>query len=159
MGGQGDGIGADPTFVSLTLPGERVRAAVAGERADLIEVLEPSPDRVQPPCPYFGQCGGCAFQHWDHAPYLAWKVEQVRLALGREGIQADIAPAFAARPGERRRVALHARKGNRGLAILGFKGRRSWSVIDIDECVDRRSAHRLGSACPGPIRRSAVPAP
>jgi 23S rRNA (uracil1939-C5)-methyltransferase len=135
VGAQGDGIGAGPTFVPLTLPGERVLASGLGERARLIEVLRPSAERVTPPCPYFGQCGGCAFQHWDHTPYLAWKVEQVRLALAREGIETDFATAFAARPGERRRVALHARKGNRGLAVLGFKARRSWSVIDIDECV------------------------
>src|SRR5579875_2427828 len=135
VGAQGDGIGEGPTFVPLTLPGERVRVRGQGERAALREVLAASPARVIPPCPYFGQCGGCAFQHWDHAPYLAWKVEQVRQALARENIETDFAPALAAKPGERRRVALHARKGNRGAAVLGFKMRRSWSVVDIDECV------------------------
>ena len=135
VGGQGDGIAEGPIFVPLTLPGERVMAAVAGERGDLIEMLSESPHRIQPPCPYFGRCGGCALQHWNHAPYLAWKVEQVRSALARERIEADFAPAFTAGPGERRRVALHARRGSRDLAVLGFKGRRSWSVIDIDVCV------------------------
>jgi 23S rRNA (uracil1939-C5)-methyltransferase len=154
VGGQGDGIAAGPTFVPLTLPGERVLAAVAGERADLIEVISPSPDRVSPPCPYFGQCGGCAFQHWDHAPYLAWKIDQIRFALAREHIETEFAPAFAARPGERRRVALHARKGNRGLAVLGFKGRRSWSVVDIDECVI--ADPRIVSALPS-LARFAAP--
>jgi 23S rRNA (uracil1939-C5)-methyltransferase len=154
VGGQGDGIAVGPVFVPLTLPGERVLAEVAGERGDLIEVLARSPDRVTPPCPYFGQCGGCAFQHWDQAPYLAWKIEQVRLALAREHIETDFAPAFAAKPGERRRVALHARKGNRGLAILGFKGRRSWSVVDIDECVI--ADPRIVSALPA-LARFAAP--
>ncbi len=154
VGGQGDGIGAGPTFVPLTLPGERVLVEGAGERARLMEVQQPSPERVEPPCPYFGQCGGCAFQHWDHAPYLAWKIEQVRFALAREHIEADFAPAFAAEPGERRRVALHARKGNRGLAILGFKGRRSWSVIDIDACVI--ADPRITSALPA-LARFAAP--
>ena len=57
-------------FVRHGLPGERVRAVVTGEtstylRADAVEVLEPSPDRVEPPCPYArpGRCGGCDFQH------------------------------------------------------------------------------------------------
>ena len=154
VGGQGDGIGEGPTFTPLTLPGERVRVEVARDRADLLEILQPSPDRVEPPCPYFGQCGGCAFQHWDHAPYLAWKVEEVRFILGRERIETDIRPAFAAKPGERRRVALHARKGNRGAAILGFKARRSWSVIDIDECVI--ADPRITSALPA-LARFAAP--
>ncbi|QWC84871.1 TRAM domain-containing protein [Nocardioidaceae bacterium] len=57
-------------FVRHTLPGERVRVRVTeGDtgssflRADAVEVLEPSPDRVEPPCPYAGVCGGCDFQH------------------------------------------------------------------------------------------------
>jgi 23S rRNA (uracil1939-C5)-methyltransferase len=154
VGGQGDGIGAGPVFAPLTLPGERVLAAVAGDRAQLMEVLAPSPDRVAPPCPYFGRCGGCALQHWGHAPYLAWKIEQVRLALARERIETDFASPFAARPGERRRVALHARKGSRDLAILGFKGRRSWSVVDIETCVI--ADPRIVSALPA-LARFAAP--
>jgi 23S rRNA (uracil1939-C5)-methyltransferase len=135
VGAQGDGIAAGPTFVPLTLPDERVLVRGAGERATLFDIVTGSPDRVTPPCPYFGHCGGCSLQHWDHPPYLAWKVEQIRLALAREGVETDFAPAFAAGAGERRRLALHARKGDRGAAVLGFKGRRSWSVIDIDTCV------------------------
>jgi 23S rRNA (uracil1939-C5)-methyltransferase len=154
VGGQGDGIGAGPVFAPLTLPGERVLAAVVGDRADLTDVLEPSLDRISPPCPYFGRCGGCALQHWNHAPYLAWKVEQVRLALARERIETDFAPAFAATRGDRRRVALHARKGNRDLAILGFKGRRSWSVIGIDTCII--ADPRIVSALPA-LARFAAP--
>jgi len=57
-------------FVRHALPGERVRAEVTGEttsflRADAIEVVEPSPDRVTPPCPHAGpgRCGGCDWQH------------------------------------------------------------------------------------------------
>ena len=57
----------------LVLPGERVRARAESEkpgllRARLLEVLEASPERVAPPCPYFGACGGC---HYQHAPYAA----------------------------------------------------------------------------------------
>ena len=154
IGAQGDGIGEGPTFVPLTLPGERVIVRGKGERAELRAILQPSPERVEPPCPYFGQCGGCAFQHWDHAPYLAWKVEQVRLALARENIETEFGPAFAAKPGERRRVALHARKGNRGAAVLGFKARRSWSVVDIDECVIADA--RITAALPA-LARFAAP--
>ena len=138
VGGQGDGLaiapGGGPLFVPLTLPGERARVRVEGQRAELVDVLAPAADRVEPPCPHFGVCGGCALQHWANAPYLAWKAEQVRLALRKERIEADILPTFASPPGARRRLALHARKGGRGGARLGFKERRSWSLVDIAVC-------------------------
>ena len=92
MAAQGDGLATGPIFVPLTLPGERILALVEGERAELEQVLEASPERVTPPCPHFGACGGCALQHWDHALYLAWKVEQVRQLLARERIETDFAP-------------------------------------------------------------------
>ncbi len=143
IGAQGDGIAradgggavfAPPIYVPMTLPGERVRVAGSGERFDLEAVLDASPDRIDPPCPHFGACGGCALQHWDNAAYRAWKVDQLRLTLAREGIETEIAAPFAARPYERRRVALHARRGPRGV-VLGFKARRSWSVVPIETCV------------------------
>ena len=137
VGAQGDGVGQGPhgpVFAPLSLPGERVRARVSGERAGDVEVLAPSPDRVAPPCPHFGACGGCALQHWAAAPYLAWKAEQIRLALARERIEAEILPPFAARPGSRRRLALHARQGRDGGAQIGFKGRRSWALTPIAVC-------------------------
>lgn len=134
VGGEGDGVAAGPVFVPYTLPGERVRAQGAGERRDLLEVLEASDQRVEPPCPHFGVCGGCALQHWAHAPYLAWKVERLVGTLARQHIETEILPAFAAGPGTRRRVALHARKGHRDAARLGYKGRKSWDLVDIAVC-------------------------
>ena len=64
LGGQGDGIAVGPVFAPFTLPGERVSARVSGERAEVLEVLQPSADRIAPACPHFGACGGCALQHW-----------------------------------------------------------------------------------------------
>jgi 23S rRNA (uracil1939-C5)-methyltransferase len=133
VGAQGDGVAGGPVFVPGALPGERVRAWVAGERADDVEVLAVSPERVQPPCPHFGECGGCALQHWASAPYLAWKAEQIRLALAHERIETEILPPFAASPGSRRRLALHARQA-RGGAEVGFKARRSWKLASIQVC-------------------------
>jgi len=133
IGAQGDGVADGPVFVPLTLPGERVRARVEGERGDLIEVLRASPERIAPVSPHYGECGGCSLQHWAHGPYLAWKVEQVRLALARERIETEILTPFAAQPGTRRRLALHARKG-RGGAEIGFKARRSWRLVGIEVC-------------------------
>ena len=54
-------------FVSLTAPRDRVRVRVEREQVNVLfasieEILEPSPSRIEPPCPYFGRCGGCDFQ-------------------------------------------------------------------------------------------------
>lgn len=137
VGAQGDGLALDPSgrplFVPLTLPDERVRADATGERAELVEVLAPSADRVTPPCPHFGACGGCALQHWAHPPYLDWKAEQIRLALSRERLETAFLPTFASPPGSRRRLALHARRVGREVQ-LGFKERRSWALVNIEVC-------------------------
>jgi 23S rRNA (uracil1939-C5)-methyltransferase len=158
MGAQGDGVaeatGAPKAYVPLTLPGERVRAALAGDRGRLEEVLTPSPDRVVPPCPHFGLCGGCALQHWAHGPYLAWKGRQIAEALAREGIETEILPAFASPPGSRRRLALHARPGIRPeQARLGYKERGSWRLVEIELCPI--ADPRLQAALPG-LRRLAA---
>ena len=134
MGGEGDGLAAGPAFVPFTLPGERVLATGQGERRELVEVLAPSPERVEPPCPHFGTCGGCALQHWAHAPYLAWKVERLVATLARQRIETEILPPFAAAPQTRRRVALHARRGGRDAARLGYKARKSWDLVDVAVC-------------------------
>ncbi len=133
VGSQGDGVAAGPIFVPLSLPGERVRAMVHKDRGELEAVLIASPDRVAPPCPHFGACGGCALQHWAAGPYLAWKRDQIVSALARERIETQVLEPFAAPPGSRRRIALHARKVGRQV-VLGYKARRSWSVVEIKTC-------------------------
>jgi 23S rRNA (uracil1939-C5)-methyltransferase len=160
IGGQGDGVcqtaSGETVFVPFTLPGEAVRVEAHGERGDLLEVLAASPDRIEPACPHFFACGGCALQHWDHAPYLAWKQDKVRGALAREGLEAEMAAPFAAGPGSRRRLALHARRGDKAgdCVRLGYKERRSWSLVDIDVCPI--ADPRLVAAFPV-LRRLAAP--
>lgn len=133
VGGQADGVADSGEFVALTLPGERVRVQMDGKRGELVEVLQASPDRIAPPCPHYGDCGGCSLQHWAAAPYLDWKREQVRLILAREGLECEIAPTFASPPASRRRLALHARPGKGG-AVIGFKARKSWRLVAVTEC-------------------------
>ena len=154
VGGEGDGVADGPVFVPFTLPGERVRARGAGERRELVELLESSPDRVEPPCPHFGVCGGCALQHRAPGPYLDWKVERLVATLARERIEAEILPPFAAAPGTRRRLTLHARQGSRDAARLGYKMRRSWSLVPIEVCPIAEP--RLQAAFPA-LRRLAAP--
>ena len=153
LGGQGDGIAVGPVFAPFTLPGERVSARVSGERAEVLEVLQPSADRIAPACPHFGACGGCALQHWAPRPYLDWKVAQIVLALERERLETQMLPAFATPPGSRRRLALHARPGNGPDARLGFKTRGGWQLAEIAVCPV--ADPRLVAALPG-LRRLAA---
>jgi len=83
-------------FVPYALPGETVRVEIAEDKgryafARLVEVLIPSPDRVPPPCPYFGPtgCGGCQWQHIDYQAQLRFKAEIVADQLTRIGSIAD----------------------------------------------------------------------
>ena len=152
VGAQGDGLSSG-AFIPLTLPGELVTAEMSGARGELIDILEASADRVTPPCPHFGVCGGCALQHWDAQSYLDWKREQIRIQLGFEGLETEILPTFASPPASRRRVALHARGGKGGVR-LGFKERRSWNLVQIEVCPV--SHPKLVAALPA-LRRLAGP--
>ena len=124
LGARGDGVaeGADgPLYVPFALPGERVRVAVAAgdDRAELLAVLRPSPDRVEPVCRHFGVCGGCALQHLEGAAYLDWKRAKVVAALqGRAGIDAEVEPVRPVPLGSRRRA------GSRACAGKGRDGTR-----------------------------------
>ena len=73
-------------FVPYALPGERVRARIWRNKrqysdADLVEILDPSPDRVEPGCPLFGTCGGCQYQHYRYSAQLEWKQRQIAQLL------------------------------------------------------------------------------
>lgn len=75
-------------FVGLAAPGDVVRVRVESVRgktafASIAEIIKPSPQRVEPPCPYFGRCGGCDFQQLDYAAQLAAKVGIIRDCLRR----------------------------------------------------------------------------
>src|SRR5712691_4820138 len=75
-------------LVSLTAPGDVVRVQVDRVRgklafASVLEVIKPSPVRVEPPCPYFGRCGGCDFQQLTYEAQLGAKVEIIRDCLYR----------------------------------------------------------------------------
>ncbi len=135
----GEGLGrleGRAVLAPFVLPGERVRVRGVAEkpgllRARLLEVLAAAPERVAPPCPYFGRCGGC---HYQHAPY------ETQLALKR-GILEDqlrrigkiAAPEITVVAGEpwayRNRVQLHIAKG-----ALGYLEAQSHKICPIAEC-------------------------
>ena len=132
LGQQGDSVethGGERVFVPFALPGERIEAALEGERATLLEVVEPSPDRVEPGCPHFGRCGGCALQHLAPPAYAAFKRGLVALALEHADITAEIDEVIDARGSGRRRTSLHVRKSG-----TGYMRARSHDVLDIANC-------------------------
>ncbi len=127
-------------FVPLTAPGDRVRARIWKDEgryahADLLELLEPSPGRVEPRCPVFGRCGGC---QWQHLPYPEqWRVKKSGAlhALTRVGVLTpDLSlptDEFPAREeyGYRNRIQL---RGHR--ETFGFFARRSRDGVAIESC-------------------------
>jgi len=137
IGAAGDGVARSPggtVFLPRTLPGETVQARLTGPRGEAETWLTESPDRVTPPCPHFGLCGGCALQHWADAPYTAWKRARLVDALARAGFpDAPVGPLARTPPGTRRRADLAIRRGPAGIA-LGFHARGGQAVTDLDTC-------------------------
>lgn len=134
VGAEGDGVADGPLYVPFTLPGELVRCVPHGKRATLDEVVEPSPERVAPPCPHFGTCGGCALQHWQDDSYVAWKTGLLRSALARAGFDdPPLAPIVRTGAGERRRVDLALRRAQGGVTV-GLHRMGAGDVFDMTAC-------------------------
>lgn len=137
IGARGDSTaeGADgPIYAPFALPGEKVRALISGARAEVVEVLESSAERQAPACRHFGRCGGCQLQHWQDAPYLAWKRDQVVQALDRRGLGGAVVDETIAAWGEgRRRAAFHAARQNNQVRI-GFIERGGAKLTPIAQC-------------------------
>ncbi|MCO6415571.1 class I SAM-dependent RNA methyltransferase [Siccirubricoccus sp. KC 17139] len=137
LGAAGDGIArraGGSIFVPGALPGESVRAEIAGNRARPEAWLRESPDRVTPPCRHFGACGGCVLQHWAAAPYAAWKREKLVAALTAAGFpEAPVAPLVSVPPASRRRADLALRRTPAGIA-LGLHAIGQAAVVNLAEC-------------------------
>jgi 23S rRNA (uracil1939-C5)-methyltransferase len=140
IGHRGDGVAHTPggaVFVPYALPGEKVAVEAAPDAIDrrrLVAIESESPERVAPLCAHFGQCGGCTLQHWETAAYSEWKRGLVRTALAQAGITAEVDPLFDAHGEGRRRVVLHARRGQGGVMRVGFSAPRAHEIILIDAC-------------------------
>jgi tRNA/tmRNA/rRNA uracil-C5-methylase (TrmA/RlmC/RlmD family) len=125
-------------FLPYVIDGETVRAKVVREHkryaeAELETVLAPSPRRVEPRCPYFGRCGGCAYQHIEYEHQLALKSRQVQETLARIGRMKE-PPMRPIIPSPlqyeyRNRVTVHARDG-----VIGYFRRESNELLDIECC-------------------------
>jgi 23S rRNA (uracil1939-C5)-methyltransferase len=136
IGRQGDGVAETPrgrVHVAYTLPGERVEIERNGDRGSLTRIIEASPDRIPPRCKHFGECGGCALEHWKPEPYLAWKRSLVADALAREGVSTEVAQTIPAHGKGRIRAVFHSGRGEHKNAV-GFARRRSHEIVDLEEC-------------------------
>ncbi|MEK9662109.1 MAG: hypothetical protein VW644_10310 [Alphaproteobacteria bacterium] len=136
LGARGDAVAQTedgPVYVPFALPGERVRATVAGNRGTLVAVEAPSPDRIEPVCRHFTRCGGCAVQHLAMPAYKTWKRGLVAAALAHRGIAMKIDQIVDAHGDGRRRATLHVAFAG-GEPQAGFMAARSHELADLDRC-------------------------
>jgi len=131
-------------FVPFALPGERIRAKVWRNEAncshaDLVEILEPSPDRIEPHCRHFTTCGGCQYQHLPYEKQLEWKTRQVReLLLHMVGIEEEVNPTIPSPKqwGYRSKITPHFQRPKHGedfpIGFLEFN--RRTRLVDVYNC-------------------------
>jgi 23S rRNA (uracil1939-C5)-methyltransferase/tRNA (uracil-5-)-methyltransferase len=129
-------------MVPFTLPGERVRARVFRNHknyseADPIAVLNPSPHRVAPPCPLFGRCGGCQYQHLAYSEQLAWKRRQVAELLEHLGGLAFPVEPVAGSPrelGYRSKITPHFEATTPSFPIGFLRQGTRHDIVDVPRC-------------------------
>jgi 23S rRNA (uracil1939-C5)-methyltransferase len=142
---QGSGLGRLPdgrvVFVPYTAPGDQVEIEVVEARddfvrADLVRVLTPSSVRAAPPCRYYGNCGGCQWQHLGYASQLEWKrliLQELLARVGKLAAPAVLPPIAPAGPWEYRARAQFKVFAS-GRLHIGFHQRETHRVVDIDCC-------------------------
>ncbi len=146
FGGEGVGrVGEMVVFVPFVIPGEVVEAEVSEVkkkflRARLLRVVQGSPDRVAAPCRYFGQCGGCQYQHIAYPAQLRLKHKQISDLFQRiGGFSGAVIDPVAPCPepyGYRNRIMVRTQWNKRQQRLeLGFLGFDNEFVVDINECL------------------------
>ena len=137
LGAQADGIAHEDDgdlFVPYALPGERLRIQQDGSQGEIIEILSASAQRVTPPCPHFGHCGGCVLQQATPDFYQTWKQTHLAETLRQGGLNTVPEPMQSAHGSGRRRMTIHARRID-GHWQVGFMARRSHQIIAITHCM------------------------
>ena len=133
-------------FVPFVLPGELADVEITENkerfaRGRVLELLEASPDRVTPPCPYFSFCGGCHYQHLGYAQQLSLKkglVEDQLLRIGKFSDLPEIQITASPTPfGYRNQAQFHPTRAEDAetTSRLGFKRAASDEVLPIEKCL------------------------
>ncbi len=146
FGGEGVGrVDELVVFVPFVIPGEVVEVEVTEvkkkfARARLVRVVQASPERVAPPCRYFGQCGGCQYQHIGYAAQLRLKHKQISDLFqrigGLSGVVIDPVVPCPEPYGYRNRIMVRTQWNKQQRRIeLGFLGIDNEFVVDITECL------------------------
>jgi tRNA/tmRNA/rRNA uracil-C5-methylase (TrmA/RlmC/RlmD family) len=145
FGGEGVGRhGQFVVFVPLVMPGEEVEVEVTEvkkqfARARLVQVVKASPRRVEPRCRYFGECGGCQYQHAEYGAQLEWKRKQIGDLMKRVGgfdpaVVEPVVPCPAPY-GYRNRIMVRSQWNKEKQALnIGFLRADSRLVVDIESC-------------------------
>ncbi len=146
LGSNGEGIGrieGYTMFVEGVLPGERVRVLAVKVKKNfgygkLLEILQPSPDRLEPACPVAKQCGGCQLQHLSYEGQLAYKTQEVQDDLERiggiHGVRVKPALGMENPWRYRNKAQFPVGMGKDGCAI-GFYAKRSHRIVDTQQCL------------------------
>jgi 23S rRNA (uracil1939-C5)-methyltransferase len=127
-------------FVALAAPGDRLRVTIDRVQGNLSfasikEIVTPSPVRVEPPCPYFGRCGGCDFQQMTYEAQLAAKAEIIRDCLRRIAhLENPPEIAVHASPKEWRYRARATWQVDKEQESVGYYERASRRVCDVADC-------------------------
>ena len=132
-----------PIFVPYGLPGEKAKIKVTKLNKGygfgrLMELYEESPDRAEPPCPIYKQCGGCQLQHLSYEGQLKAKEKMVRELMTRIGKleEVNVLPVLGMdEPWNYRNKAQVPVGEMEGGLVAGFYAKRSHEIIDMDECL------------------------
>ena len=131
-----------PVFIEQTLPGEVVKAKIVEQkskysRAKIIEISQPSPQRVKPLCEHFRSCGGCDLQHWSFSEHLAFKQEKVMNLFQRNQVEQPLPwqNAIVSEPWYyRRKARIGVQYDKHNKAVLGFRQKSTNQLTTIKKC-------------------------
>ncbi|MER2115612.1 MAG: 23S rRNA (uracil(1939)-C(5))-methyltransferase RlmD [Solibacillus isronensis] len=132
-----------PLFIQGALPGETAEIHVMKTLknygfAKVVNILEKSPDRVEAPCVYFSQCGGCQLQHLSYEGQLKWKQNMVANVMKRLGkIDAPVLPVKGMEEPwhYRNKSQIPFAQNEAGQMVAGFYKTKSHSIVDMERCL------------------------
>lgn len=152
LGSSGEGVGrydGFTVFVHGALPEETVQAEITLVKKNyavgkLIKIITASPDRVEPVCPVYADCGGCQLQHLSYAGQLSMKQQQVKDALTRIGhLDTEVLPVIGCNNpwNYRNKMQFPAASGAEGKISIGCYAAATHSVIDTGSCMIQKEAN------------------